>query len=87
MQSEVKKWGNSAAIRLPNKILAAAHLNTGSSITIEVKERKIIIEEITNPRPKRLKLPFSEKTLLSGLTPNSAHADELASVSGIELGD
>ena len=36
---------------------------------------------------KRLKLPFSESMLLSGLTPETVHADELATVTPVELGD
>ena len=36
---------------------------------------------------KRLKLPFSESMLLAGLTPETVHADELAAVTSVELGD
>ncbi|GFO71985.1 antitoxin MazE [Bathymodiolus japonicus methanotrophic gill symbiont] len=61
---------------LPSKILVAARISTGSSISIEVKGRKIIIEEIAEPKAKRLKFPFSEQALLEGLTPELAHADE-----------
>ena len=87
METEIKKWGNSAAIRLPSKILAAAHISTGSSISIEVKGRKIIIEEIAKPKVKRLNFPFSEQTLLEGLTPDLAHADDIAVVFDSELGE
>ncbi len=36
---------------------------------------------------KLLKLPFSESMLLTGLTPETVHADELAAVTSVELGD
>ena len=36
---------------------------------------------------KRLKLPFSESILLAGLTPETVHADELAAVTPVELGN
>jgi hypothetical protein len=36
---------------------------------------------------KRLKLPFSESMLLAGLTPETVHADELAAVTPVELGN
>ena len=87
METEIKKWGNSAAIRLPSKILAAAHISTGSSIPIEVKGRIIIIDEIAEPKVKRLNFPFSEQTLLEGLTPDLAHADDIAVVFDSELGE
>jgi len=87
METMVKKWGNSAAIRLPSKILAAAHISTGSSISIEVKDQKIIIKEIAKPKSKAFNLPFTEQDLLKELTPSLAHADNLASASNIELGE
>lgn len=87
METEVKKWGNSAAIRLPSKILAAAHISMGSSISVEVKGRRIIIEETVKSKTKRFKLPFNEEVLLKGLTADLAHADDVAAVFGSELGD
>ena len=36
---------------------------------------------------KRLKLPFSESILLAGLTPETIHADELTTVTPVELGN
>jgi antitoxin MazE len=87
MQTEIKRWGNSAAVRLSSKILAAASLGVNSPITIEVKGKKIIIEPVVEKANKRLKLPFSESMLLADLTPVTVHADELAAVTSVELGD
>lgn len=87
MLSEVKKWGNSAAVRLPSKVLAAAGLDTGAPISIEVIDSKVVIELAVNKPAKRLKLPFSEAQLLSGLDEQTSHADELAELSSVELGD
>ena len=87
MQTEIKRWGNSAAVRLPSKILAAASLEVNSPISLKVKGKKIIIEPISRQLEKRLDLPFSEAMLLAGLTPETAHADELATVTAVELGD
>ena len=42
--SEIKKWGNSAAIRLPRKILAAAGFEPGSQVSIKTETDRIIIE-------------------------------------------
>ncbi len=35
---------------------------------------------------KKLSLPFTESALLDGLTPETAHADELAILTMLELG-
>lgn len=87
MQTAIKRWGNSAAVRLSSKILAAASLEVNSPITVDVKGRKIIIEPVFEHTNKRLKLPFSESMLLAGLTPETAHADELAELTSVELGE
>lgn len=77
MQSQINKWGNSAAVRIPANMLASMGLSVNSSINIEVKDGKTIIEPISEPK-KRLKLPFSEVALLKGLDAYTAHADEIA---------
>lgn len=85
MQSEIKRWGNSAAVRLNSKILAQARLDVSSPISIDVKAGKIVIEAAQKPASK-VKLPFSEADLLKGLDAHSAHADELACPSAVEMG-
>jgi antitoxin MazE len=87
MRSEIKRWGNSAAIRLPRGILAEARLELNSPVTVVVDGRKIIIEATGEPLKKHLALPFSEADLIRGLNPDTAHADELARPGGAEIGD
>lgn len=85
MRSEVKRWGNSAAVRLSSKILEQANLDVSSPISIDVKAGKIVIEA-AQKAPRRSNLPFSEADLLKGLDAYGAHADELAKPSGSEIG-
>ena len=85
MQSEIKRWGNSAAVRIPSKILAQANLDVSSPISIEVKAGKIVIGADVNTK-RKVNLPFSDAFLLEGLDAHSAHADELAQPSITELG-
>jgi len=87
MQTEIKQWGNSAAVRLPMKILAAAQLSVCSEISLTVEDGKIVIEALPDTDKKRLHLPFTEAQLLNGLTAETAHADAVAHVSGVEVGD
>jgi len=84
MQSEIKQWGNSAAIRLSRSILVQAGLDIASPVEIEVKEGRIMIQAVSKPAPA-LVLPYSEAELLQGLTPHTAHADEVANPSASEL--
>lgn len=86
MQSEIKRWGNSAAVRLSSKILAQAKLDVSSPISINVKAGKIVIETAVKAS-RKVNLPFSEADLLKGLDAHGAHADELAQPSAAELGD
>ncbi|MCG5499205.1 MULTISPECIES: AbrB/MazE/SpoVT family DNA-binding domain-containing protein [Ectothiorhodospira] len=86
MQSQIKRWGNSAAVRLSSKILAQAKLDISSPITIDVKAGKIVIEA-AEKAPRKVNLPFSEAELLKGLDAHGAHADELARPSSAEVGD
>lgn len=85
MQSEIKRWGNSAAVRLPGKILAQAKLDVSSPISIDVKDGKIVIEGAQEIQ-RKAKRPFSEADLLKGLDAHGAHSDELARPSSTEMG-
>ncbi|WP_257263872.1 AbrB/MazE/SpoVT family DNA-binding domain-containing protein [Endozoicomonas sp. ONNA2] len=49
MQTEIKKWGNSAAVRLPAKALAQAGIEINSSVEIVAVDGEIILKPIANP--------------------------------------
>lgn len=86
MQSQINKWGNSAAVRIPANMLASMGLEVNSRVTIEILDGKIVIEPIKAPQ-KRFNLPFSEEALLQGLNAYTAHADEIATPKNMEFGD
>jgi antitoxin MazE len=85
MQSQIKRWGNSAAVRLSSKIMAQAKLHVSSPVTIDVKGGKIVIEPAENAT-RKVNLPFSEADLLKGLDAHGVHADELAQPTSTEMG-
>jgi antitoxin MazE len=88
MRSEIKRWGNSAAVRIPRKLLNQAMLEVESPVTMKAEKNRIVIEALQENAHRRLKLPFSEAELLVGLNPEKAHADELPdSLMDQELGD
>ena len=66
MEVIVKKWGNSAAVRIPAAIMAAAHVNLDQSVEVREDQGRIVIEPI---RHKQYKLD----ELLSGITSKNRH--------------
>ena len=77
MRSEIKRWGNSAAVRLPKKLLNQTGLDVDSAVSMNVEEHRIVIEALEETAPKRLRLPYSEAELVAGMDADAAHADEL----------
>jgi len=77
---KLKKWGNSAAVRLPRQIMQAAKLDIESDVRIEIEDGAIVIKGV-----KAEEQPLSEEDLIVGLTPYTAHADELPTLMGTEV--
>ena len=67
MEVIVKKWGNSAAVRIPATVMAAAHLTLDQAVEVSEEQGRIIIEPV---RRKQYKL----EELLGGITPKKQHA-------------
>lgn len=66
MRAKVKKWGNSAAVRIPSSLLAAASLALEETVEVREEAGRIVIE------PVRQKT-FDLKQLLKGITPKNQH--------------
>lgn len=79
MQSQIKKWGNSAAIRIPANVLHDVGLSIHSIVNIDVIDDQIVITAPNEKKP-RIRLPFTETELLQNLDGYMAHADELANL-------
>lgn len=86
MKAAIKRWGNSAAIRIPASILSEVELGVNSQINVKAENGRIVIEP-AEQKAQRLNLPFSEESLLQGLDANTGHADSLATLNDRELGD
>jgi antitoxin MazE len=88
MRSEIKRWGNSAAVRIPSQFLHEAKLEVHSRISMKVEDNRIVIEALQERSARGLALPFTEAQLLTDLDPHTAHADELpAALLDRELGN
>jgi antitoxin MazE len=73
MRSIVKKWGNSAAVRIPSGIMQAARLTLDQAVDVREQDGQIVIEPI---RSGKLDLA----RLLAGITPENLPG-------GVDFGD
>ena len=68
MQTVIKKWGNSPALRLNAAVMKSAHLNIDQLVSVKVQKGRIVIE----PMAKQ-EYPLVE--LLSGITAKNLHGE------------
>jgi antitoxin MazE len=66
MKATVKKWGNSAAVRIPASIMEATHLDLDEVVDVREEAGRIVIEPL---RQKTYELA----KLLKGITPKNRH--------------
>lgn len=67
MRAIVKKWGNSAAIRIPSGIMQAARLGLDEAVDVREQDGQIVIKPI---RTRKVDLA----DLLAGITPENLHS-------------
>lgn len=85
-ETTIQPWGNSLGLRITRALSVMAHLDRGTTVTVEVVEGGLLVK----PKPtaaKPLVFPFTEQALIEGLTPAKAHADELPAGLPTEWGD
>lgn len=66
MKTNVAKWGNSLAVRLPRHVAEEMRLREGSSVDINVESGVLVL------RPARLRYKLGD--LLGGLNPKAMRA-------------
>ena len=79
MQVFVKKWGNSASVRIPGALMAAANLQLDQAVDVREEDGRLIIEPI---RP----MPCDLAGLLAGITDENLHeATDMGPPAGREI--
>ena len=79
MKATVKKWGNSAAMRIPAAVMEAMHLDLDEVVDVREEEGRIIIEPIRQQA-------YELRALLKGITPkNQHHAADFGPAVGKEV--
>ncbi len=69
MRVRVKKWGNSASVRIPASVMAAASLSLDQAVDIKEEGGRIIIEPVKAPA-------YDLDRLLDEMKPETFHDDE-----------
>ncbi len=66
MKIQVKKWGNSASVRIPASVMAAADLSIDQAVDVREENGRIIIEPIKTPA-------YDLDEMLARMTPDTFH--------------
>lgn len=69
MQVLIKKWGNSASVRIPATVMAAASLSVDQAVEVREDNGRIIIEPVRAPT-------YTLEALLEGMKPETFPDDE-----------
>lgn len=67
MDVVLKKWGNSAAVRIPAAIFDAAKLSLDQTVDVRVENGRVVLEPVA-------KQDYDLSALLAGITPENTHA-------------
>jgi antitoxin MazE len=68
MHSQVQKWGNSLALRIPKSFAAESNIKAGSLVSLSVEKGRLIVEPVTLPE-------YSLDELLSGINESNLHRE------------
>ncbi|GAA0328160.1 AbrB/MazE/SpoVT family DNA-binding domain-containing protein [Morganella psychrotolerans] len=81
MSIAIKKWGNSQGVIIPTSILKQLGIEAGHKLDMYVENGNLVLS------PVKKKFVFTEDYLVKNMTEFNSHADELAQVSGTEIGE
>lgn len=68
MRTAVKKWGNSASVRIPVSVLQAARLNLDQVVDVREESGRIVIEPLRNKE-------YALAKLVQGITRENLHGE------------
>ena len=86
IETEIKKWGNSLALRVTGIMATLPQFKAGTKVTVDVTEEGMVVKPAVRGK-NTLRFPYTEEELLAEITPEKAHADALAQPAGPEIGD
>lgn len=73
MRTEIRKWGNSLAVRLPRDFVQSLQLAEGSQVELVLAQDGVLLRPVS----KRGRRPGARSLdeLLAGITPENLHAE------------
>ena len=69
MRATVRKWGNSAAVRMPASVMEEARLEIDQPVEVRVEDGRVVIEPVA---PREVTLDEA----LAGVTRDNLHEEE-----------
>ena len=66
MRTKIRKWGNSASLRIPATVLAAANLRVDASVDVREEGGRIVIDPVRDEA-------VSLDSLLARIVPDNLH--------------
>ena len=66
MRVTIRKWGNSASIRIPHSVMTAAALTVDQPVDVREEDGRVIIEPVQG-------VSYDLDALLTGMTPETFH--------------
>ncbi len=85
VETEIKKWGNSLALRVTGTMAEVPRFEPGTRVTVDIDSEGFVVRRAAGSL-RSFRFPESESALLAGMTAENAHAELLADPSGRELG-
>jgi len=68
VRTTVKKWGNSASVRIPSAILQAVKLEVDDAVDIREEDGRIVIAPLDRAE-------YDLDELVAGITPENRHSE------------
>ena len=79
MRVQIKKWGNSASVRIPAAVMAAAKLQLDQPVDVREERGRVVIEPIRTE-------PYDIVALVAGITDENRHTSiDMGPASGKEI--
>ena len=84
IETEIKKWGNSLALRVTGAMAELPRFEPGTRVTVDIDSEGLVVRRVSGSL-RSFRFPESESALLAGMTADNTHADLLADPKGREL--
>ena len=68
MKTEISKWGNSLALRIPKAVASEVNLSEGSEVTVAAIDGRLVVTPVTDRR-------YKLEELLSAVSKSNVHSE------------